>query len=485
MKKVTVALAVIGLSLASCVEKSPGSDTDTEPEVTGEASQAIVTQCPFMDPGDPNFVSLPYPIDFAAEMMITDVSVVDDPCRTTWTGSCSSGGTQGVWTFGMLMSQMAGSIPPSQFVGEWLHQWEIPLTINGFPVPAKPNIRPLLIDPWLVASGCKPGSPIHGKKACPLDLKKAPFRLLAIAHRPDLECANYTGGTPGEARFIFGALDGAGNELQAAIILEYKLPPQRWGFPRTAVQWEKDFYQLSDPGLGGIGSPSYLSILEKLLTDITSPGVDPSGPNFGSSIGQVRTNEIDFGGFWALREAVLQDLGGGPNGMQLVFSTTAETPDDSMNLTKPLDKYLFGESLANGSSNLIDFTQNPIPASFPGGESSTTFMWDHTAPTPLQPIERHHFAFNTCNGCHLLEANTPFLHVSTRPAGFPSFLSPMLNPTDPFPGGPGLPSTCTQVFDPAGTGAVFEYNEPWRRVCEATRMLGGHGKCWSRANGAH
>jgi len=41
------------------------------------------------------------------------------------------------------------------------------------------------------------------------------------------------------------------------------------------------------------------------------------------------------------------------------------------------------------------------------------------------------------------------------------------------------------VNDPAPTGATFQYNEPWRRVCEASRMLQGFGKCWSRAHGAH
>jgi len=37
--------------------------------------------------------------------------------------------------------------------------------VNGFPVPPRPGIRPLVIDPWLVASGCAPGSPIVGPGA--------------------------------------------------------------------------------------------------------------------------------------------------------------------------------------------------------------------------------------------------------------------------------------------------------------------------------
>jgi len=172
-------------------------------------------------------------VDFARELMITNVSVVDDPCRTSWTGSCAGGGTQGIWTFGELMTRMAGTGSPQVLAAEWLHQWEIPIVVNGFPVPKRPMIRPLVIDPWLVASGCPAGSPITGTGACPLDLKRAPFRLLAISNRVDLECANYTGPGDGEARFVFGVLGASGNPLRAAVIFEYKLPPQRASVPYT------------------------------------------------------------------------------------------------------------------------------------------------------------------------------------------------------------------------------------------------------------
>jgi hypothetical protein len=32
---------------------------------------------------------------------------------------------------------------------------------------------------------------------------------------------------------------------------------------------------------------------------------------------------------------------------------------------------------------------------------------------------------------------------------------------------------------------MFRYNEPWRRVCEASRMLKPSTVCWARANGSH
>jgi hypothetical protein len=444
------------------------------------AEQAVVTPCPFLDPSDPAFYGGP-PVLYDHELVITDVSVVDDPCRTSWSGSCGGGGTPGIWTFGELMARMSGTTPPEEFVRHWLHEWEIPLAINGFPVPPRPLIRPLVIDPWLVNSGCPAGSPIVGPGACKLDLKQSPFILLGITNRVDLECADYKGPGIGEARFIFGVLDAGGKPLQAAIILEYKLPPQRGGTPYTGMDWENDWHQLSTVP---IGSPTYMKILEKLLDDITAVGAIPGNPNFGSAIGQVRTNEVAFdkGGTWKLRETRL--LKGPINGMLLLTDTTAETPDDSMNQSPPLDSYLSGNA-----GLLAMFQQPPVPVSLLGGESSMplpgpTPFFDHSAISPLNPDERHHFSLNTCNNCHLAETATNFLHIGVRTAGTPAPLSPFLS-TPPIHGGGGLPAFIQSVSDPAPTGAVFQYNEPWRRVCEASRMLAGHGECWARANGAH
>ncbi|HMG55710.1 MAG TPA: hypothetical protein VK601_19560, partial [Kofleriaceae bacterium] len=435
------------------------------PEIVATAEQAVITQCPYLDPLDPNFYAGP-PVSFGSEILITSVAVVDDPCRTTWTGSCAGGGTQGIWTFGELMIRMAGTGAPDVLAAEWLHQWEIPIVVNGFLVPPRPAIRSLVIDPWLLASGCAPGLPITGPGACKLDLKKAPFRLLAISNRVDLECAGYTGAGDGEARFVFGMLDSGGNPLRAAVIFEYKLPPQRGGAPYTAATWENDWHALSTMA---IGSPPYKTVLQGILNDVTKVGALPGGPNLGTSIGQVRTNELDLGGApWKLREAHLIPGSGIPGGDLLLATTTAETPDDSMNTSGPLDSYL-----ASNAALLATFQQKPIPPPLAGGESSAPLttppaFWNHSSPSPLAPIERHHFGFNTCNGCHSLETTTGFLHVGVRSTGSPAPLSPFLS-TSTAAGGGGLPSSALVVTDPAGTGATFKYNEPWRRLCEASR----------------
>lgn len=477
MKTTLLAVALVCGSLSACTVE----DAPAPPEKVATVDQAVITQCPFLDPVDPNFYAGP-PVKYDAELMITSVRVVDDPCRTTWTGACAPGATQGIWTFGELMTRMAGTGSPARLVGEWLHQWEIGIVVNGFPVPPRPGIRPLVIDPWLIASGCAAGSPIVGPGACKLNLKRAPFRLLAITNRVDLACADYTGPGPGEARFVFGVLDSVGNPLQAAIIFEYTLPTQRGGVPYTPIDWANDWHPLSSMG---IGSPAYMATLQGILDDITAVGAIPGGPNLGTAIGQVRTNEISFGGApWKLRETRLIPGSGIVGGDLLLATTTAETPDDSMNTSGPLDAYL----VANAPL-LANFLQKPLPVALLGGETSAPLVapppfWDHTPVSPLAPIERHHFGFNTCNGCHTLETNTPFLHVGVRPAGVPSPLSAFLS-TSTATGGGGLPLAALTIFDPAGTGAMFRYNEPWRRVCEASRMLQGSPRCWSRGNGAH
>jgi hypothetical protein len=477
VKTTSLAVALVCSLLCACADKA---EPDA-PETLATAEQAVVTQCPYLDPAHPAFYPGP-PVDFAKEILITSPRVLDDPCRTTWTGSCAGGGIQGIWTFGELMMRMAGTGSPQRLVAEWLHQWEINIVVNGFPVPARPGIRPLVIDPWLIASGCAPGSPIVGAGACPLNLQRAPFRLLAISNRVDLACAGYTGPGDAEARFVYGVLDGAGNPMRAAIIFEYKLPPQRGGVPYTAIDWENDWHALSSLGLG---TAVYKNVLQGILDDVTAVGAWPGGPNLGTAIGQLRTNEIDFAGPpWKLREMQLIPGSGIPGGDLLLATTTAETPDDSMNLSAALDGYL-----AANAPLLATFTQKPVPPALLGGETSAPLVapipfWDHTAPSPLTPIERHHFGFNTCNGCHTLEVNTPFLHVGNRLPGMPAPLAPFLSTPTATAGG-GLPLAALSVPDPAVSGLVFRYNEPWRRLCEASRMLTGAPRCWSRANGAH
>ena len=77
MKQTSLAIAVLGPSARAPNEPSP-----IHPEIVSTAEQARVTQCPYLDPMDPNFYGSPRELRWA-EILITRVPVVDDPCRTS------------------------------------------------------------------------------------------------------------------------------------------------------------------------------------------------------------------------------------------------------------------------------------------------------------------------------------------------------------------------------------------------------------------
>ena len=107
------------------------------------------------------------------ELMITDLSVVED-------GRATAAG--GPWTFGGLITAMAGPTPPGAFVKQWLLQWDANQSVNTFTVARRQTIRSLVIDPWKARDG-QAGAP---DPAWTPNLANAPFRLLAIVNRLDL-----------------------------------------------------------------------------------------------------------------------------------------------------------------------------------------------------------------------------------------------------------------------------------------------------------
>lgn len=460
--------AVIAMGLTACSVEGPKAEV---PQATyATKTQSVVTDCKFMDPGHPDFFPLASPIDFDRELVITDLAVVEDPCRSTWfpAGLCAAH-TVGAWTFGRLMMDMAGSQPPEELVGHWLDALENGGVVNGFPVSARPNLRPIIIDPWLIDSGCAPGSPIVGPGACPLDLRRAPFRLLAIVNRVDLEGRSYGGRGPGEGRIVFGFLDAAGNPLEATVIFEYELHARM-----NSIQWATLWHDLSTMPLG---SPGFNGHLQRVTDHFTRPGMAPGRPNRASSIGQVRTNEIDFGPDWVLREFTLQDVGAGFDNYLLLPDTVKQTPDDSLNLDPILDAFL----VANEPDILN--ADHVVDPTFLGGESRSTFFWDNGGSAgPILPMTRHLFGFATCNGCHLVDGDARFVHIEPRSAGVASNLSNFLSATT-APGGGGFPAGLHAFTVPPSLNV--RYNEPWRRTCEVTRILSGDPQPFTKANGAH
>jgi hypothetical protein len=99
--------------------------------------------------GPPQAFALTCPARIIKEksLLISELSVVEDPVRTVWTGSTNTA-SDGAWSFGRLMANMAGPHNPSDFVRNWLQNWETDRTINTFSVGARPTS-----DQWLSIPG--------------------------------------------------------------------------------------------------------------------------------------------------------------------------------------------------------------------------------------------------------------------------------------------------------------------------------------------
>lgn len=365
------------------------------------------------------------PIAVGRELMITAVSVVEDPVRTKWTGSLVNK-NDGAWQFGRLMTAMAGTKNPSDFVLAWLNQWSANRTVNGELVPARTAISSI-INAW----------PKVGGK---LDLTKAPFRLLAIVNRLDLR--KLSAGKAGEGRFVFGVLDAAGNPLQFTVILEYNLP----GSTQADVDsWAARWHAL---GTLAIGTAGYNAALQKITDAFAGPNLAPTRPN-GSSISQVRSNEIALSAPWQLREFGLNASG------SLVERTVALTPQGGL----------------NGSTKIRDFVNTnqaailagtfDVPLSFQGGPFRGGAILNNidfwSAPGIVSNNARQKFSLNTCNGCHGAETQTGFLQISPRFLGSAAALSGFLRGET--------------ISDPVNPAVTRKFNDLARRANDLRTLV--------------
>lgn len=406
-------------------------------------------------------------IDYKRELIITDLSVVNDPVRTTGMGP---------WTFGALMTKMAGMQDPEQFVRHWLNHWMVEETVNGDPIEKRTAIKELILDPW-------PRIPGTDK----LDLSKAPFRLLAITNRIDLRRP----GNAGEGRFVFNVIDSAGRKTLFNAIFEYGIPLHvaagehynaegdytRYERMKAVTTWAKRWHKLSTIPYG----PLYNAELQKITDAFSGANANPAKPN-GSALNQLRTNEIElglreaFGGPpdpnappppnfdpskikpWELREFHIES-----NGL-LESATVAITPPVSKNNSQELADYI------NQNEADILKEQHVVPlgllggkAPVPGAFGEPPIIWN--APGIHNPEARFKFALNTCNGCHFVEGGlnqnlTPgiaFLQVRPREANQEAVLSTFI--------------TGNQVPDPVNPNIVRTLNDSQRRIDDLKTLL--------------
>lgn len=354
-------------------------------------------------------------IDPERELFITDVSVVDDARYTTWMDK--SAPAEGGWSFGRLIDNMVPELlrtpwGRSLFVLSWLRSWERDQRMNGQIVPARPLIRSLIIEPWRAASGCT-GSDAH----CVLDMAKAPFRLLAIVHRPDLRQVP-TDGDPGQAgqgRFIFGALGPRGERLPFTLIFEYQLPlSEKLGMRGWGERW----HELGSLPFG----PAYNEKLFAVTRGFTQRDAAPGRVN-GSALLQLRTNEVSLSSdepkLWEMREFTLSSRTGLLRPVLVQQEVRA-----SLNGTATLGAW------AKEQAELILKGQHTVPGTwqrqpFQAAVAPVPKALSWSVPGVPEEV-RSAFALATCSGCHKSETETNFLHVRPREPGSRSSLSAFL-----------------------------------------------------------
>ena len=352
-------------------------------------------------------------VSTARELMIRDVSVVDDPIRTVFTAG-STDPRNGVWTFKHLMEGIAPTPADAPaMVESVMNSLLSPQTINGLTVAIRPGMQNVM-NAW-------PRTPDGA-----LDLARAPLRLQAIVNRFDLR--DLANGDAGEGRFVFAFNDPSIPifPLQATAIFEYKLPAAS---DADVLDWAQSFHGLGAMQFG----EGYNAALQAITERFAGRDARPGHPN-GNAINAFRTNEISFSsnGIWELREFHLSATTG-----RLETAPLALTPDFNFNNSSTLASFI------NANQDAIIAEHHVVPEQFNGQsfQAGAVFNTLGTWFAPgTNPEARHHFALNTCNGCHASqETNVGFLQISPRSAGSAAGLSPFLTGTtrpDPVTGQP-------------------------------------------------
>jgi hypothetical protein len=371
-------------------------------------------------------------INADAELLIRQLSVVEDPARTQnkCDPSIVPAGQLGTWSFGRIMRDLAGANDPSDFIVAWLNTFTINQTINGDEVRLRPTMADFIANSWPRLA--------NGK----LDLSRPPFRLLAVVYRPDLR--NRDRSQAGEGRFIFGALGPNCEPLDFMVIFEFKLLATTCS---DTVQWATVFHNLG----ASFGQPSYNANLQAVTDLFSLANKIPSNPN-GSGLNQLRTAERAFStdGIWDIREFRLGNSAGFPSAI-LQPVTVKQTPRDLLNGSTVIASFI------NQNEAAILKQTHAVPADILGGKSRIHGPWN--APGIVNPEARHLFALNTCNGCHSAETGNSGIHVRPRLPGVRSTLSDFLTGTK-------MPKP-----DPINAAKLRQFNELARRTVDMSVLL--------------
>jgi hypothetical protein len=324
-------------------------------------------------------------------LLIMDEKVVNDPDRTTDPCSKVPMGLK-MWSFGALMQGIAADDETAavELMRRWLAQFRTDQDIND------EHVSPRDIDsiwkPW---------------EQTGWDIRRVPFRLLAIVNRIDLlRSPLLAGENAGELRFVFGAVDISDKDrcvpLPFAVILEYGV---RKSSCSDLQAWAHRWIDLAalDPS-----QPDYRVSLSQITSSISNANSSQAKPN-GSAIDHIRTNEALARSDWQLREFKLD-----PGTKGLMQDTVMLTPREDLNGKQSLTAFL---SSIDQELKSQDYW---IPRRFPtllrepllGAVATAGTRWKHASD----------FAKNTCSGCHGAESGTERTHINPITKELSAFL---------------------------------------------------------------
>lgn len=378
-------------------------------------------------------------------LMITDVNVVEDTSRTV-IDPCNPqvGEDNKAWSFGRLMKELANEsvtgISASTLALSWLETWTNDQIVNGFTIPERDAIESMIIDPWKFKSDFA----TTGK----LDMRFAPFKLIAIVNRLDLrEGIGYGGTNAGEGRFVFCALDDRCVPMtRFTVIFEYGVNISGCANVKAYAQ---KWYDLKDLAFS---DPNYNNQLQMITDVFTLANTNPRNPN-RSSLNQLRTNENELVIDWELREFRI----GASRLLEPV--TVKQEPAEQYNNVSPLSNSAdvkimaqwanTNEAVIMANAHIIPEIEPASTQPFLGARSlpgtNVNYHWDGEATGAgriTRDQVRHIVSLNTCGGCHAGETGTSFLHVAPPSSfGSPATLSGFLTGiTVPDPARSGAPS---------------------------------------------
>jgi hypothetical protein len=301
------------------------------------------------------------------------------------------------------------AVTASQFTRQWLDTWMTDQVVNGWTVKKRPLMQQNILDGWIAASG-GPGMP--------LDLSRAPFKLLAIVNRLDLRHQGaYGGSSGGELRFVFEVVpeDTCLPGRAFLVILEFGVPASGCVHQHAYAQQWKNLDTLP------IGSAAYNAALEAITQQVVVAGAGMGKAN-GSALNQLRVNanrldDTGDGLDWEMRQFVID-----PVSHHLTMSTISQTPDKTLMGSTQVAQYV------NTNQDAILADDYLVPLTYPSTQkfrAGAFFQVGGSWPVTgiASPEARHRFALNTCDGCHSRETDTSFTHIHTAPFGAMAQLS--------------------------------------------------------------